>query len=210
MYRILIVDDHPVVRHGVRHILESVPGFAAIEEAGGAYEALDKIRAGELDLVLLDIALPDMNGIETLREIKRVKSGLPVLMLSVYEEELYAVRAMKEGAAGYLTKGSVSAELTEAVEKVCNGGVYITATLAVKLAAAVSAGVEGDLHSRLSLREFEVLRLLGQGKSVKTVSEQLRLSPKTITTYRARILEKMKFTSNEDIVQYTLQNRLVD
>lgn len=207
--KVLVVDDHPVVRHGVRNILEDA-GIVVAAEAGGAYEALEKVRTGDFDAVLLDIALPDMNGIETLKAIKQLKPSLPVLMLSIYEEEIYAVRAMKEGAAGYLTKGSVSHELVLAVRKVGGGGRYITASLADKLAVAVSMGIEKPPHVALSLREFEVMRLIARGKTLKAIAEALHLSPKTITTYRSRILEKMGFESNEAIVQYAIRNRLMD
>ena len=208
-YKVLVVDDHPVVRHGVRGILEAA-GIAVAGEAGGAYEALDQVRAGGVDVVLLDIALPDMNGIETLRAIKQIRPSLPVLVLSIYEEEIYAVRAMKEGASGYLTKGSVSQELVAAVRKVGSGERYITASLADKLAVAVSLGSEKPAHVALSLREFEVMRFIARGKTLRAISEALHLSPKTITTYRSRILEKMKVDSNEALTQYAIRNRLID
>jgi two-component system, NarL family, invasion response regulator UvrY len=208
--RLLVVDDHPVVRHGLRHILEKAEGMLVAAEAGRAYDALELVRAGSFDAVLLDIALPDMNGLEALRIIRRMKPDVPVLILSIYDEEVYAVRAMKEGASGYLTKGSVSQELVDAVRKVVSGGHYITASLAEKLAVAVNVGADKPRHASLSLREFEVMRMMAQGKTLKSISESLHLSPKTITTYRARILDKMKFVSNEDLVQYAIRNRLID
>jgi len=209
-YSVLVVDDHPVVRHGLRHILEDTDDVLVADEASGAYEALDKIGAKLFDAVLLDIALPDMNGIEVLRTIKRMKPELPVLVLSVYEEEIYAVRAMKEGASGYLTKGRASQELVAAIRKICSGGRYITASLADRLAEAVRDDVNRPLHASLSMREFEVMRLIAQGKSLKLASEVLHLSPKTVTTYRARILDKMRMQSTEEIVQYAIRNHLVD
>ncbi len=207
--RVLVVDDHPVVRHGVRRILES-SGLVVADEAGRAYEALDKLRDGAFDAVLLDIALPDMNGIETLRAMRHMKPDVPVLILSIYEEELYAVRAMREGAAGYLTKGSVSEELVTAVRKVSSGGRYITSSLAERLADAVNVGIERPLHASLSLREFEVMRMIAQGKTLRSISDQLHLSPKTIATYKARILEKMRMESSEGLVKYAIAHRLVD
>ena len=207
--RILVVDDHPVVRHGVRQILESA-GMTVADEAGRAYDALDLIRHRDYDVVLLDIALPDLNGIETLRCIRRERPDLPVLILSIYNEELYAVRAIKEGASGYLTKGSVSQELVSAIRKVGAGERYITVTLADKLAAAISVDLERPLHASLSLREFEVLRMMAQGKTLKSISDAMHLSPKTITTYRARILDKMRMKTNEDLVQYAIRSHLVD
>lgn len=207
--RVLVVDDHPVVRHGVRQILE-LAGMTVADEAGRAYDALDLIRSRDYDVVLLDIALPDLNGIETLRCIRREKPNLPVLILSIYNEEIYAVRAIKEGASGYLTKGSVSQELVSAIRKVGAGERYITATLADKLAAAISVNLERPLHAALSLREFEVLRMMAQGKTLKAISDALHLSPKTITTYRARILDKMRMKTNEELVQYAIRSHLVD
>lgn len=208
--RVLVVDDHPVVRHGVRHMLESVGGVRVTGEASGGYEALDRLRADDFDVVLLDVGLPDMNGIDTLKAIRKLKPGIPVLMLSVYQEDVFAVRAMKEGAHGYLTKSSLSGELAIALQRVRDGGRYITAALAEKLADAIKTGSDRPAHEHLSLREFEVLRMIAQGKSLKAIAETLHLSPKTITTYRSRILDKMGFHTNEDIVRYAIHHHLTD
>lgn len=210
MHKVLIVDDHPVVRHGLRHILADAADIEVTAEADRAYQALDLISSCDYDAVLLDIALPDMNGIETLRNIRRLKPRLPVLILSIYQEEIYAVRAMKEGAAGYLAKDSASKELISAVRKICSGSLYITSSLAERLAVAVSLTGEKMPHVVLSLRELEVLRRIGQGAMLKSISEELHLSPKTISTYRTRILEKMRMQTNEDLIKYCAANRLAD
>lgn len=209
MYRLLIVDDHPVVRHGLRHILADATDIQVEAEADRAYQALDIIARQDFDAVLLDIALPDMNGIDTLRSIRYIKPHLPVLILSIYQEEIYAVRAMKEGAAGYLAKDSASQELVAAVRRICGGGRYITTSLAEALAVAVSAAGGEPPHTSLSLRELEVLRRIGRGASLKSISNELHLSPKTISTYRARILDKMKMKTNEDLIKYTSANNLI-
>jgi two-component system invasion response regulator UvrY len=208
--RVLVVDDHPVVRTGVRQMLESVEGIRVTGEASGGYEALDRVRSDDFDVVLLDVSLPDMNGIDTLKAIRTIKPGVPVLMLSVYQEEIFAVRAMREGARGYLTKASLGAELVLAVQQVRGGGRYITASLAEKLADAVRTGADRFPHENLSLREFEVMRMIAQGKALRTIAELLHISPKTVTTYRSRILDKMGFKANEDIVLYASHHHLSD
>jgi DNA-binding NarL/FixJ family response regulator len=207
---VLVVDDHPVVRTGVRQMLESVEGIRVTGEASGGYEALDRVRSDDFDVVLLDVSLPDMNGIDTLKAIRTIKPGVPVLMLSVYQEEIFAVRAMREGARGYLTKASLGAELVLAVQQVRGGGRYITASLAEKLADAVRTGADRFPHENLSLREFEVMRMIAQGKALRTIAELLHISPKTVTTYRSRILDKMGFKANEDIVLYASHHHLSD
>lgn len=208
--RVLVVDDHPVVRTGVRQMLESVEGIRVTGEASGGYEALDRVRSDDFDVVLLDVSLPDMNGIDTLKAIRTIKPGVPVLMLSVYQEEIFAVRAMREGARGYLTKASLGTELVLAVQQVRGGGRYITASLAEKLADAVRTGADRFPHENLSLREFEVMRMIAQGKALRTIAELLHISPKTVTTYRSRILDKMGFKANEDIVLYASHHHLSD
>jgi DNA-binding NarL/FixJ family response regulator len=151
-----------------------------------------------------------MNGIDTLKAIRTIKPGVPVLMLSVYQEEIFAVRAMREGARGYLTKASLGTELVLAVQQVRGGGRYITASLAEKLADAVRTGADRFPHENLSLREFEVMRMIAQGKALRTIAELLHISPKTVTTYRSRILDKMGFKANEDIVLYASHHHLSD
>jgi len=205
--RIFLVDDHAVVRHGLKQILsEAIPG-SSFQEAGSAEEALARVRASSFDIVILDISLPGESGLDFLKEIKQIQPNLPVLILSVYPEEEFAVRTLRAGAAGYVTKQSASTELVDAVRKVVGGGLYVTAVLAEKLAEDVQKGAAQAPHERLSDREYQVFRLLGLGKSVTQAADELSLSVQTVSTYRSRILQKMGMSSNADLVEYVFRNR---
>ena len=208
--RCLITDDHPIVRRGVRELLEEEQLCSEISEVRTGEEALEAVRRQPWDLMILDIALPDKHGLEVLKETKLLQPSLPVLMLSLYPEKEFAMRAIKAGASGYLTKQSAPSELLAAVLRVLQGGRYITAALAEQMASVIEAGVDGSLHARLSDRELQVLRLLGQGKSVSVIAEELRLSVKTISTYRARILEKLSCESTGELIRYAIEARLID
>ena len=208
--RCLITDDHPIVRRGVRELLEEEQLCSEICEVRTGEEALEAVRRQPWDLMILDIALPDKHGLEVLQETKLLQPSLPVLMLSLYPEKEFAMRAIKAGASGYLTKQSAPSELLAAVMRVLQGGRYITAALAEQMASVIETGVDGSLHARLSDRELQVLRLLGQGKSVSVIAEELRLSVKTISTYRARILEKLSCESTGELIRYAIEARLID
>ena len=208
--RCLITDDHPIVRRGVRELLEEEQLCSEICEVRTGEEALEAVRRQPWDLMILDIALPDKHGLEVLKETKLLQPSLPVLMLSLYPEKEFALRAIKAGASGYLTKQSAPSELLAAVIRVLQGGRYITAALAEQMASVIETGVDGSLHARLSDRELQVLRLLGQGKSVSVIAEELRLSVKTISTYRARILEKLSCESTGELIRYAIEARLID
>jgi two-component system invasion response regulator UvrY len=208
--RCLITDDHPIVRRGVRELLEEEQLCSEICEVRTGEEALEAVRRQPWDLMILDIALPDKHGLEVLKETKLLQPSLPVLMLSLYPEKEFAMRAIKAGASGYLTKQSAPSELLAAVLRVLQGGRYITAALAEQMASVIETGVDGSLHARLSDRELQVLRLLGQGKSVSVIAEELRLSVKTISTYRARILEKLSCESTGELIRYAIEARLID
>ena len=208
--RCLITDDHPIVRRGVRELLEEEQLCSEISEVRTGEEALEAVRRQPWDLMILDIALPDKHGLEVLKETKLLQPSLPVLMLSLYPEKEFAMRAIKAGASGYLTKQSAPSELLAAVLRVLQGGRYITAALAEQMASVIETGVDGSLHARLSDRELQVLRLLGQGKSVSVIAEELRLSVKTISTYRARILEKLSCESTGALIRYAIEARLID
>jgi DNA-binding NarL/FixJ family response regulator len=206
--RILLVDDHAVVRLGVKQVLaDSIPE-SVFEEAGSAEEALSRVRTSAFDIAILDIALPGESGLDVLKKIKQIRPRLPVLMLSVYAEEEFAVRTLRAGAAGYVTKKAASTDLAEAVRRIVAGGRYVTDSVAEKLAEEVQRGVAPSPHERLSDREYQVFRLLGKGKSVTQAAEEMSLSVQTISTYRARILEKMGMSSNADLVEYVFRNRL--
>ena len=207
MIRILLVDDHAVVRLGLRQALTDTIAGAVFEEAGSAEEALSLVRTLTFDIVILDIALPGESGLDALKKIKQICPGLPVLILSVYAEEEFAVRTLRAGASGYVTKKAASTELAEAVRRIVAGGRYVTAAVAEKLADEVQRGAALSPHERLSDREYQVFRLLGMGKSVTQAAEELSLSVQTISTYRTRILEKMGMSSNADLVEYVFRNR---
>ena len=208
MTRILLVDDHAVVREGLKQILaESIPEVA-FGEAGTGEEALEKAEEGTWDVVVLDMSLPDRTGIDVLKELRQTHPRLPVLVLSMHPEEQFAVRALKAGAAGYVTKRTAARDIAAAVQKALAGGKYVSATLAEKLAGELHTGAEAA-HERLSDREFQVFRMLSGAKTVKQISEELSLSRQSVSTYRGRILEKMGLTTNDELTEYALQNGLL-
>jgi DNA-binding NarL/FixJ family response regulator len=208
--RALLVDDHAVVRRGVRTLLEeSFPGLD-VGEAGQPHEAIALVDHEPWDFVLLDLALPGRGGLETLKEIKRARPALPVLVLSMHPEAQYAARALRDGAAGYVTKDSAPETIVAAVRKVLAGGTYVSDALAETLARALRAGEGRPAHERLSDRELEVLRGIAAGKRVKEIAGQLSLSEKTVSTYRARLLEKLDLRTNEQLVQYARREGLAD
>ncbi len=210
MRRILLVDDHEVVREGVRRILDRPAGETEFGEAGTPSEAIDRVRQQAWDVVVLDLSLGGRDGLEVLREIKKLRPRQPVVILSMHAEELFARRSLKAGASGYITKNTPRAELRKAIEKVSRGGTYVSPALAENLASEFRASTDGPVHERLSDREFEVLRLIGSGKTVGEIAEVLCLSVGTISTYRARILEKMGLRTNAELTYYALQNKLVE
>lgn len=210
MIRILVVDDHAVVRDGLRRIFEEAPGETAFGEASTAEEAMRLVREANWDAVVLDISLGGRNGLEVLKELKQIRPMLPVLILSMYPEEQYARRAFRAGAAGYVTKDSSRAELVNAVNKVIEGRRYVSPALAEKLVFDIQRGTDSPLHEALSDREFEVMRLIASGKTVGEIAEILSLSDKTISTYRARLLEKMRMRTNAELTHYAIKNKLAD
>lgn len=206
--RILIADDHPIVREGYKKILMSQPDMDVTGEAGNGQEVLDLIQKKDFDLILLDISMPGRSGLEILKELKSQKPHLPVMILSIYPEEQYAVRAFRDGASGYLTKASTPKELISAIRKVSQGGRYVTEALAEKLTYFLG-DVDKAPHEKLSDREYQVMLLIASGKTVTLVAEELCLSVKTISTYRRHILEKMQFSTNAEITMYAIQNKLL-
>jgi len=215
MINVLITDDHPIVRRGLKQLLEDDKDerFGILEEAGCGKEMLEKLACLEFDVVLLDISLPGRNGLELLVDIKRIKPKIPVIMLSIYSEEQYAVRAIKLGASGYLNKASAPDELITAIFKVSQGGRYLPSSLAEKLADNAFDEKEGPLHDQLSVRELEVISLLASGMTLSSIAEELSLSPKTISTYRTRILSKLKLRTTSDIIKFAINedfaNRII-
>lgn len=209
MIRILIVDDHVMFREGLKEILSKHSDMKVVDEAGSGQEAIDKILKHKLDVVLLDISLPGRSGPELLREIKKNRSELSVLVLSMHPEDQYAVRMMKAGALGYMTKESAPEELISAIRRVASGGRYISSKLAEEMAVALDTNAPKLPHQLLSNREFQVMRMLASGKSLKEIADEMIISEKTVTTYRARILEKMKLHNNVEITLYAVENKLL-
>ena len=206
----LIVDDHAVVRQGLLRILAESPDRWTGEEAGAAGEALELIKARSYDAVILDISLPDMNGLEALRAIKALRPDLPVLILSVHSEDQYAVRALRWGASAYLTKDSATEELLKALAAVLRGRRYIGTSLAEKLVEALDGRSDRPAHETLSDREFEVFERMARGRTVGEIAAELFLSPKTVSTYRRRILEKLNLETTAQVIHYAARNGLAD
>lgn len=210
MPKMLIVDDHTVVRRGIRAITEDALKDIEIREAGSALEGLAMLRAQPTDIVVLDIGLPDQNGLELLKRIHQEWPRLPVLILSMYHEDQYGLRAMRAGAAGYLNKASIPENLVLAIRKVLAGGHYVGPELAEKLAEYVTGPPGEPPHQTLSNREFEILQMIGSGKTVSEIADTLCLSVKTISTYRARVLEKMRLKNNTELIHYVITHQLAD
>ncbi len=209
--KILLADDHAVVRRGLRQILADEFKRAAFGEARNAQEALDLVWKENWDVVVLDITMPGRSGLEVLREIKKSRPRLPVLVLSMHPENQFALRVLRRGASGYMTKESAPDELVGAIKKVLAGGRYVSASLAEKLASYVSSNEsQKPAQELLSDREFQVLRLIASGKIVSEIAKELSLSVKTISTYRTRILEKMKLRNNAELMHYAMQHQLVE
>jgi two-component system, NarL family, invasion response regulator UvrY len=207
--KILIADDHPIVREGYKKILDDTADMVVADEAENGQEVLECIRKKEFDLILLDISMPGRSGLEVLKELKSLKPKLPVLILSIYPEEQYAIRAFRAGASGYLTKASAPHELITAIRKISQGGRYISSSMAEKLTYYLNADAAKPPHEMLSDREYQVMLMIASGKTVTEIADELCLSVKTISTYRTHIIEKMKLKNNAEITLYAIQNKLV-
>ncbi len=210
MIRILIVDDHDLVRQGLRRIFENTPGMNVVAEQHNGMEALCWLGHNECEVVLLDISMPGTNGIDVLKQIREEKPKLPVIILSNYTEDQYAVRLIKLGAASYLTKGCPSSVLVEAVRAVANGKKYFSPTILEMLTNELSMPEVKFPHETLSNREYQIFRLLASARTVTEIAEMLNLSGKTISTYRTRILEKMNLRNNAELMQYAVEKRLAE
>jgi DNA-binding NarL/FixJ family response regulator len=208
--RVLIADDHAVVRRGVRQILEETSDIEVAGEAATAGELWSKVLEGRFDAVVLDVNIPGRSGLELLGDIKRERPELPVLILTVHSEEQYAVRALKAGASGFLTKESAPEKLVDAVRRIAEGRRFITPEVAEKLASSVARGDTGPLHEALSDREFQILKMIASGKTVSQIGRELALSVKTISTHRTRILKKMNLKTNSELTHYAMTNGLME
>ncbi|MBI1943111.1 MAG: response regulator transcription factor [Betaproteobacteria bacterium] len=207
---ILIADDHPVVRQGLRQMLASESDLAVAAEARNGHEVLELSQSIDWDVAVLDYNMPGRTGLELVKELRQRFPGRPVLILSMYPEERYALRALKAGAAGYITKESAPGELVSAIRKVARGGKYVSATLGERLAQELGGDNERPVHELLSDREYQIMWMIASGRTVGEVAGQLFLSPNTISTYRARILRKMNMKSNAELMHYAIAHHLVD
>lgn len=210
MIKVLVADDHAVVRRGLRQILAETPDIMVGGEAPTAHDVLRLVREERWDVVVLDISLPGGNGIDLISDIRRERPGVPVLILTVYSEEQYAVRSIRAGAAGFLTKESAPELLIEAVRKVAGGGRYVSGELAETLASLLAGEGNGPVHELLSDREFEVFKMLASAKTVSQIAQELALSVKTVSTHRTRILKKMNLKTTPELMQYALRHRLIE
>lgn len=210
MLRILIADDHPIVRQGLGQLIAKTADMIVADEASNGSEVLDKARASHFDVVLLDISMPGLHGLDVITQLKKESPRLPILILSMHSEEQYAVRAFRAGASGYLTKQSAPDELLAAIRKVSIGGKYVSSSLAEKLATDLEIGTGKLLHDTLSNREYQVMTMIAAGKTVAEIAEVLSLSVQTISTYRSRILEKMQMKNNVELANYAVRNQLLD
>ena len=206
---ILIVDDHSIVREGLKRILADIPDIKVAAEAGNGVDAMAVLRTNQVDLVLLDLSLPGRTGLEVLQLMKSEFRKLPVLILSAHEEDHYAVRALRDGADGFLNKQSAPELLVSAIRKVASGGKYVSPEMAERLATEVGGRIDKLSHEALSDREFMVLKLIAAGKSLNQIADQLSISPKTVSTYRARIIEKTGLQTNAELIRYVLENELL-
>ena len=208
--RVLIADDHAIVRQGLRQILSDTPDLTVAGEAENGVQAVQMVRTGEWDVVLMDVSMPDRNGIDALKIIKKEFPRLPVLILSMYPKEQYAIRALKAGAAGYLTKQSAPELLVTAIRQVASGKKYVSPSLAEELANAIGDDNERLPHEKLSDREYQTLCMIASGKTPTEIAEALNLSVKTVSVYRARLLEKMNLRNNAELTHYGLKHGLAE
>ena len=210
MVRIVVCDDHAIVREGLKQILGAQPDFSIVGEASDGHEALQRVRELEFDVLLLDMSMPGKSGVELIKQVKGERPRLRILVLTMHEEHQYAVRAIRAGASGYLTKESASSQLVTALRKVAGGGAWISAEVAQQLALNAMPDAQAAPHERLSDREFQVFRMIAGGRSISDIAEELKLSVKTVSTHKANVLHKMNMTTQGELIRYALENGLVD
>ncbi len=208
--RILIVDDHALLREGVKHILSECPDIVVAGEADNGLDALAKVRAGNWDAMVLDMSMPGKSGIELIKQIKSEKPKLPILVLSMHKEDLYAVRTLKAGASGYLCKDSAESQLVQAIRKVAQGGLFMSAAVAESLAAEMLGGAsDAPSHALLSDREYQVFQQIAYGKGISDIAHELNLSVKTVSTHKTRLMQKMNFANVAELIRYAIKHGIV-
>lgn len=208
MIKILIVDDHPIVQEGLRQILMRMPDIKRVDSASSGTEAIKKAKAEQYEVIVLDISLPDMNGLDVLKVLKNEKPDTPILMLSIYPEEIYGIRTLKAGAAGYITKESAPQEFITAIRTIIAGRKYVSSSMGERLVTELK-GIERLPHERLSDQEYKIFLLIAQGKMLKQIADELFLSVKTVSTYKSHIRKKMNLHSDSDITYYAIKNGLI-
>jgi DNA-binding NarL/FixJ family response regulator len=208
--KLLIADDHPIVRNGIKDIIQDISASFEIDEAENAHEVVQKVITNDYDIIILDISMPGGGGLNALKQIKVSKPNTKVLMLSIYDDEQYINRSLKAGASGYLTKSVASDELELAIKKILNGEKYLSSEVASKMASYIYTQREKQKHELLSEREYQVFLYIVQGHTTSEIAEELHLSPKTISTYRDRIMDKMEMSRNSELIHYALKNKLID
>jgi DNA-binding NarL/FixJ family response regulator len=210
MAKIFIADDHQLIREGFKRIIDNTMGLTVVGEAENGHAVIEFINHNQCDVLVLDISMPGKTGLELLKEIRSLKPQIRILILTMHPEDRFAIRALKAGADGYLTKVSASEELVKAIQKILSGGKYVSSSLAERLAYSLNMKKSGQDHESLSDREYEVFRLIAAGKSILEIADTISISQSTVNTYRARILQKMNMRSNADIIHYAMRNNLLD
>ena len=210
MIRVVVADDHTIVREGLKRLLDASADLEVVGEAQNGHEVIERVRNLEFDLLLLDMSMPGKSGVELIKQVHSEKPKLKILVLSMHEEHQYAVRAIRSGASGYLTKESASTQLVEAIRKVAGGGAFISSEVAQQLALGAMPDSKGALHEALSDRQFQVFRLIAGGTSVSDIAAQLNLSVKTVSTHKSNILQKMRMTTQAELIRYAISHRLLD
>ena len=208
--KLLIADDHPIVRNGIKDIIQDISASFEIDEAEDAHEVVQKVISNDYDVIVLDISMPGGGGLNALKQIKQAKPLTKVLMLSIYDDEQYINRSLKAGASGYLTKSVASEELELAIKKVLAGEKYLSSEVASKMATFIYTDKEKNKHELLSEREYQVFIQLAKGDTTAEIAEELHISPKTVSTYRDRVMEKMAMSRNSELIHYAIKNKLID
>jgi len=210
MIRVLVADDHTIIRDGLKQILADTPDLVVAGEAANGNEALEQVREGTWDVLVLDVSMPGRSGLDLIKQIRKEKPRLPILVFSMHQEEQYAARALRAGASGYLTKEADGTQLVEVIRKVAHGGVYVSSHMAEQIARGLITGKEGALHATLSDREYQIFRKIVAGRMISDIADELCLSVKTVSTHKTRILLKMQMNTTAELIRYAIEHNLTD